>query len=106
MSFSKVCQLAAAPALILVSCESKDLTRKKEKQSIEITRLKGELNLIEEKLRNLPPDKSQELATAEVEAESQQEELKELEAEDISLEGKKRDLENQIEDYKRKYAIR
>ncbi len=106
MSFLKVCSLAVLPTLFLISCESKELTRKKEQQSIEITRLKGELNLVEEKLRNLPPDKSAELAAAEVEAEAQKEEVKALEAEVTELEAKKRDLEKQYEDYKAKYAIR
>lgn len=106
MSLLKVCTLAAIPTLFLISCESKELTRKKEQQAVEITRLKGELNLIEEKLRNLPPDKATELAAAEIEAESQKEEVKELEAEVTELEAKKRDLERQFEDYKRKYAVR
>jgi len=106
MRFPRVCSLAVIPTLFLVACESKELTRKKEQQNIEITRLKGELDLIEEKLRNLPPDKTSELAAAEVEAESQKEEVKELEAEVTALEAKKRDLEKQFEDYKRKYVIR
>ena len=106
MSPFKACTLAAIPALFLISCESKELTLKKEQQAIEITRLKGELNLIEEKLRNLPPDKAAELAAAEIEAEAQKEEVKELEAEVTELETKKRELERQFEDYKRKYAVR
>ena len=106
MSLFKACTLAAIPTLFLISCESKELTLKKEQQAIEITRLKGELNLIEEKLRNMPPDKATELAAAEIEAEAQKEEVKELEAEVTELETKKRELEQQFEDYKRKYAVR
>jgi predicted nucleic acid-binding protein len=106
MSLLRACSLAAISTLFLCSCESRELTLKKEQQAIEITRLKGELNLIEEKLRNLPVDKSTELAAAEIEAEAQKEEVKELEAEVTALEAKKRDLEKQFEDYKRKYAVR
>ena len=106
MSLLKVCTLAVIPTLFLISCESKELTRKKEQQSIEITRLKAELNLVEEKLRNLPPDRATELAAAEIEAEAQKEEVKELETEVTALETKKRDLERQFDDYKRKYAVR
>lgn len=106
MSLYKLRTLAVIPALFLISCESKELTRKREQQNIEITRLKGELTLIEQKLNNLPPDRSAEVASAEIEAESQKEELKELEADVAELEVKKREIEQQFTDYKRKYAIR
>ncbi len=100
--------LAAAllAAIALPSCESPELTQKRDAQLLEITRLKGELVLMEEKVKNLPEDRSIELRQVTQEADAKSEELAKLEEEVAALEAKKAALEKEFEDYKRKYAIR
>ena len=61
----------AALVACLHSCDSPELVRKRDQQSIEITKLKGELAIVEEKLKDVPPDRSKELATIEEEAKIQ-----------------------------------
>lgn len=100
------CSLIAVFAVSLAACDSPDLTRKRDAQLLEITQLKGELRNIEEKLNNLPPDRSEELKKIDAEAEQQTEELVKLEAQVTALEAKKASLEKEFEEYKRKYAIR
>lgn len=92
---------------MLSSCgEDPELTRKLQIQEAEITRLRGELALIEERLKNLPPDKSSELAEAKKQAEIQASEISLLEAEIASLEERKKSLKQEFEEYKRKYYVK
>ena len=100
------CFTVAALVACLHSCDSPELVRKRDQQSLEITKLKGELAILEEKLKDVPPDRSKELATIEEEAKIQQEEISRLEGEIQTLEAKKASVQKEFEEYKRKYAIR
>ena len=72
----------------------------------EITRLRGELALIEEKLSSLPPDVSTELAEARKVSEAQSAEVAALESEVATLEAKKRSVQKEFEAYQTKYQIK
>lgn len=97
-----LCSLAVA----LTSCESPELARKRDKQNLEITRLRNELALTEEKLKDVPEDRSEELLEIEATAKAQQEEIGQLETEIADLEVKKKAIEKELSDYKSKYVIR
>lgn len=93
-------------ALSFTSCGDKpELVEKREKQRTEITRLKGELALIDEKLKNLPPDVSTELAEAKDLATKQETEISTLEGEVADLEARKKALEEEFAAYKAKYSV-
>jgi predicted nucleic acid-binding Zn-ribbon protein len=98
--------MLVAVAASISSCESPELARKRDQQLLEIARLKGELALVEEKLKALPPDRSESLAKAEAESVAQNVELKKLESEIADLELKKASLEKEFDAYKSKYVIR
>ena len=108
-SLSKLLRLAAcfATALSISSCgDDPELVKKTQEQQAEITRLRGEVALIDEKLRNLPADKSSELAEAKKVAETQTAEIKALEEEIASLEARKKSIDEEFKAYQRKYAVR
>ena len=89
-----------------LSCSKKEdplLLEKREQQKTEIARLKGELALLEEKLKNLPPDVTAELETATKQAEQQAAEIAKLEAETAALEARKRALQKEFDAYRAKY---
>lgn len=96
--------------LLVISCTScsddPKLVEKREKQKAEITRLNGELALIEEKLKNLPPDVSTELAKARQLSENQTAEIAGLEKEVAALEVRKRSLQNEFDAYRAKYQVK
>lgn len=93
--------------LVSVSCsEDPVMVEKREKQRAEITRLKGELALIEEKLKNLPPDVSGELDTLKKVSVKQLAEVEKLEAEVAELELRKRGIQKEFEDYQIKYKVK
>ncbi len=99
--------LLLAGSFLFTSCgDDPELVRKRKEQDLEIARLRGEVALVEEKLRNLPPDRSAELAEAREQAEQQKAEVERLEAEIAELEARKRSLESEFEDYRRKYVVR
>jgi septal ring factor EnvC (AmiA/AmiB activator) len=98
---------AIAACVSLVSCgDDPALVEKREQQRTEIARLRGEVTLIEEKLKNLPPDRSAELAEAQRQAAEQKAELARLEKEIAELEERKRATEAEFQEYRRKYVIR
>lgn len=91
-------------ALACASCgEDPKLVEKREKQKAEIATLKGDLALIEAKLKNLPPDVSADLAAAKKEATDRAGEVKELESEVAALEDRKRSLQADYDAYRAKY---
>ena len=99
--------LIALSLLSVVSCsEDPKLVEKREKQKVEITRLKGEVALIDEKLKNLPPDVSGELAEARQVSEKQSAEVAKLEAEVASLDSRKRALQAEFDTYRLKYQVK
>ncbi len=94
-------------ALACASCgEDPKLVEQHEKQKAEIARLKGELALIEERIKNLPPDVSKELDEAGKTFASQSAELTGLETEVAALEAKKRSLEDEFKAYQAKYRVK
>jgi len=93
--------------LLLVSCgDDPKMVAKYETQKIEISRLKGELLLIEEKLKNLPPDISKDLVKAKEQSEKQTTEIGLLETEVTGLEAKKRGLQADYDAYKLRYQLK
>lgn len=94
-------------ALIGTSCsEDPKLVEKREKQKAEIIQLKGELSFIEEKLKTMPPDVSEELAEAKKVAATQADEVTQLETEVATLEGKKAALQGEYDAYRAKYQVK
>jgi chromosome segregation ATPase len=97
-------------ALIALSCAScgddPKLVEKREMQKAEITRLKGELALIEEKLKNLPPDVSTDLVDARQLSEKQAAEVAALEKEVEALDARKRALKSEFDAYRAKYQVK
>ena len=105
-----------APRFLLVSLligaasfsckENPQLVEKREQQKSEIARLKGELALIEEKLKNLPPDVTAELESATKQAEQQAAEVAKLEADVADLVSRKRSLQQEFDAYRGKYQVK
>lgn len=108
MRFSRYSySLVALLALALASCgEDPKLVEKREKQRAEITKLKGEVALIEEKLKNLPPDVSSDLAEAKAASEKQNAEVAALESEVAALDARKRSLQGEFDAYRTKYQVK
>jgi hypothetical protein len=93
--------------IVLTSCgDDPKLVEKREKQKAEITRLKGEIALIDEKLKTLPPDVSSEFAEAKQIAEKQNAEVERLESEVATLDARKRSLEKEFDAYRLKYQVK
>lgn len=107
MKFSiRTCSVAMLIALCCTSCSDPALVEKREKQKAEIARLRGELALVTEKLKNLPPDVSVQLAEAKKLSEKQTGEVTALETEIASLETKKKSLQSEFDAYKIKYQAK
>lgn len=105
----KLAHVATTGCLLLALCSCKEdpeLVRKREEQQTEIKRLQGELEVIQEKLKDIPPDKTKELVIAQGEAEAQTDEIARLEKEVATLEAKKKDVEGQFSEYKKKYPLK
>lgn len=103
--------LRPAGALILClafsSCSDDPvLVRQREEQKVEISKLEGELAILDEKLEQVPKDRSSEVAQLKQDAETNRADVAGLEAEIESLERQKADLEKQHEAYRRKYVVR
>src|SRR5688572_14717257 len=99
--------LAVLFALSCVSCsDDPKLVAKRDEQKIEIAKLKGELALIEEKLKSLPPDVTVQLTEARQRSEKQAAEVASLEAEVAGLEARKRSLQGEFDAYKLKYQLK
>ncbi len=93
--------------LSVPSCgDDPKLVEKREKQKAEIIRLKGELSLIEEKLKNLPADVSTQLTEAKSLSEKQSAEIVELENQVAVLESRKRSLQSEFDAYRIKYQVK
>jgi chromosome segregation ATPase len=92
--------------MLLVSCgDDPELVKKREQQKEEIERLKGEIAIKEEMINALPPDRTRELQAAKEKAELHAKEVEQMEEEIALLEKKKRVLEKEVEDYKKKYPV-
>lgn len=101
------CAGALALCLVLGSCgDDPELVRQREAQKVEISKLEGELALLEEKLEQVPPDRSEDLEKLKLDAETNREDIAKVEAEIEALERKKSEIEKQHEAYRRKYVLR
>lgn len=92
---------------LLTSCgDDPKLVAVSEKQKAEIARLRGEIALIEEKLRNMPPNLASELEAARIKSAQQKSEINQLESEITQLEAKKVSLEEEFKSYRLKYQLK
>lgn len=99
--------LSVLIAFASISCgDDPELVEKREQQKAEISRLRGELALIEEKLKNLPPDVSAELPEAKRLVTTQTAEIAALETEIATLETRKKSLQSEFDAYQAKYKIK
>ena len=99
--------MAIMLALCCSSCgDDPKLVEKREQQKAEIARLKGELALVDEKLKRLPPDVSKELADARALSIKQSAVVAALEAEVATLESRKKELESEFQAYQAKYQVK
>ena len=106
---SRLWRPAGALALCLAfgSCsDDPELVRQREEQKVEISKLEGELAILEEKLEQVPPDRSAEVVQLKQDAETNRTQVAELEAEIEALENQKADIEKKHEAYRSKYVVR
>jgi len=90
-----------------VSCgDDPELVEKSEQQKAEIMRLNGELALMKEKFKSLPPDFSAELEEARKQKNGQMAEVARLEAELSELTERKQSLQAEFESYRKKYQVK
>lgn len=107
MSIYRSSLLIALCSLAIVSCgDDPELVAKLEKQRAEIADIKGDLEIIDEMLKQLPPDVTDELEEAKKVSEKQSAEVAELEAEVRALEEKKRALQTEFDAYQVKYQAK
>lgn len=91
-------------ALLLSSCgDDPELVARKEQQKTEIASLRGEIALLEEKLRDLPEDVSDQLDSARKKEASQNAEIARLEEEIKNLQKRKRELGKEFDVYRARY---
>lgn len=94
-------------AMLCCSCgDDPKMVEKRDRQQAEITRLKGELALIEEKLKTMPPDVSEELEAARKRTADQTTTLADLEKEIAGLEARKRAIQTEFDSYRAKYQVK
>ncbi|MGC4014243.1 MAG: hypothetical protein QM755_06950 [Luteolibacter sp.] len=94
-------------ATFSTSCkEDPELVRKRDEQKVEITRLEGEVAILEVKLKDPVPDRSKELAEAKTQVEAQTAEIARIEKEISTLETRKTAVEKDFADYRSKYFLK
>lgn len=92
---------------LLSSCKDDPvLVRKHEEQRIEIDRLEIEIASLEAKLKNIPPDRSKELAESKAESEAQKAEIQKLETLAADLEARKKELEAKLGEQRLKFPAK
>ncbi|WP_367875138.1 hypothetical protein [Luteolibacter sp. Populi] len=105
-------RLLSSAGLVLVclsfsSCsDDPELVRKREEQKAEIRLLDGELKILQEKISNIPPDRSTEISKLKQDSELQQTQIATLEQEIERLQKQKTQIEKDHEVYRRKYVVR
>jgi len=94
--------------LLIAACNSEDpeLVRKRDEQRTEISKLEGELSVLQERLKDIPVDQSKDLAKLKADSEANREEIAKLEAEVAGLEKEKANLEKEYAAYQRKFVVR
>lgn len=103
----RIHSIVALAALACGSCgDAPELVEKRERQKTEIARLTGELALIEEKIKNIPPDVTEELEAARKNADEQTARIQVLETEIKELQERKRVLQSEFDSYRAKYQLK
>lgn len=98
---------AAALCLAFSSCsDDPAMVAKREQQRAEISKLESELAILQERMGQLPPDRSGDVEELKEKAEANQDEIAALESEIDELEREKAKIEREHEAYRRKYAVR
>lgn len=93
--------------LASVSCgEDPELVEKRDQQKKEITQLNSELAVVLERLKNIPPDVTQELAVAKLLEEKTSAEIESLESEIAVLEADKTSQQQKLQAYQMKYRLK
>jgi outer membrane murein-binding lipoprotein Lpp len=96
----------ALACMFVASCGDKpELVAKKEQQIAEIRKLDGELSILQDKLNQMPPDRTAELVKLKQESAANKEAISGLEAEVAALKAKKEGLEDDLKAYRSKYVI-
>ena len=99
--------IAVLTSLFLFSCgDDPELVKKRGEQEAEIADLKGDLALIQERLKSLPDDKSEELEASQEETQALEAQRQELAAEVSALEDERDRIKKEYEDYRRRYAVK
>jgi chromosome segregation ATPase len=106
MSYRPLPLILAGLPMILGSCrENPELVRQREEQRAEIKRLGGEIALLEERLKDIPNVREEDLSKAREEVATQEREIVRLEEDISGLELRKRQLEKEFAAYKVKYRV-
>ncbi len=96
-----------AVCLALASCgDDPEMVLKREQQRTEISKLESELSILQEKMDQLPPDRSTEVAQLKVDAEANRSQITALESEIETLERQKSQIEKDHAAYRQKYVVR
>lgn len=99
--------LAAFLLFINSSCrENPEKIIIREKQKIELAKLKGEIAIMEEKIKNLPPDSTDDLARTRKELIATNNEITQLQQEINQLEATKKALQEDFDKYRLKYQVK
>jgi septal ring factor EnvC (AmiA/AmiB activator) len=99
--------LPALVAMLCCSCgDDPKMVEKRNQQQAEITRLKGEIALIEEKLKSMPPDVGEDLEAARKRTTEQTATLADMEKEIAGLEARKRAIQTEFDSYRAKYQLK
>ena len=89
---------------LLASCgDDPELVARREQQKTEIAKLRGEITLLEEQLKNMPEDVSAQLEEAKAKETEQKAEIARLEEEIKDLQTKKRELSKEFDLYRARY---
>ncbi len=97
--------LGAITSLSLASCEDPRLVQKHSQQEAELTKLRGEFALLEERLKTMPEDQSLKLKEARLKQQNLEAELESLDSEVVSLEEEKKKLEEDYKMYQSRYVV-
>ena len=104
---SILCVSSVVAIFACSSCgENPGLVAKRDAQKAEIDRLSEELANKQEKLKNLPPDVSVDLARAKKQVVQKNAEIEQLEGELAGLTERKRALQTEFDAYRAKYQIK
>src|SRR5688572_16927940 len=93
--------------LLLGACgDDPELVRKRDEQRAEISKLEGELAVLQERLKDVPTDRTKELDKLKADSQANRDEIAKLETDIAGLEKEKARLEKEFAAYQRKYVVR